>query len=160
MDVEPERARESRLGNQHAVGGDDDRLLPGVEVRPEPLGLAHLDPEPLRDLLRRRRRDLPAPALRPVGPREQVRDLVVRRQPLEHVGAERRRRGDGEPQGLPDEDGLRAQGRQRLAAGLGRRPVEDQDPVEVVELVLDDPRGEALELEAHVVPLRVARLDA
>ena len=37
--------------------------------------------------------------------------------------------------------------RERLAARLGRRPVEDQHAVEVVELVLDDARGEPVELE-------------
>ena len=41
------------------------------------------------------------------------------------------------------EDRLRAQCRHRLAPGLGCRPLEDQDAVEVVELVLDDPRGRA-----------------
>ena len=36
---------------------------------------------------------------------------------------------------------------ERLPALLGRRAVEDQDAVEVVDLVLDDPGGEALGLE-------------
>jgi hypothetical protein len=49
---------------------------------------------------------------------------------------------------------------ERLAAILVRRSVEDQDAVEVVELVLSDPRRELLELELDGVPLLVARLDA
>src|SRR5262245_26405109 len=49
------------------------------------------------------------------------------------------------------QDGLRPQARERRAARLLRRAVDDQDPVEVVELVLGDARGEALELERELL---------
>ena len=53
------------------------------------------------------------------------------------------------PLGAADEHRPRPQLRQRLAARLVRRPVDDQDAVEVVDLVLDDPRVEVLELHPH-----------
>ena len=59
-----------------------------------PLGLENGDPEPLRDDLRGRRHDAPPAACGRVGPGEERRDVVPRRQPLEHVRPERRRRGD------------------------------------------------------------------
>jgi hypothetical protein len=103
--------------------------------------LAHLDPEPLRCLFGRRSRHAPAPALRPVRGSQEIRDVVLLREPREHVGAERSRRGNGEPGHLADEHRLRPQERERLPAGLRRRPVEDQHAVEVIELVLRDPGG-------------------
>src|SRR5437867_894058 len=51
---------------------------------------------------------------------------------------------------LPDDD-AGPQRRQRLAACLLRRAVDDQHAVEVVELVLDGPRREALELVLDVL---------
>ena len=52
--------------------------------------------EAYRHLLRRRRRELAATAARRVGPRQHLRDVVCRGEPLEHVGAERRGRSDRE----------------------------------------------------------------
>ena len=63
-----------------------------------------------------------------------------RAQPLQHVGAERSRRGDGE-RALANENRRRAQDRERLPAALGGRPVENQHAVEMVELVLGDARA-------------------
>src|SRR5437764_14348946 len=54
---------------------------------------------------------------------------------------------------------LRPQDPEGLAPRLGGRPVDDQDPVQVVELVLADPRRQPFELEAHVLALGVRRLD-
>src|SRR5437879_3474919 len=50
---------------------------------------------------------------------------------------------------LSDDD-AGAKARHRLASRLGRRPVKDQDAVEVVRLVLRDARIRLLELVAHV----------
>ena len=47
------------------------------------------------------------------------------------------------------EDGLRTELGERLAPLLRRRAVEDQHPVEVVELVLDHPGLEALGVDRH-----------
>ena len=51
------------------------------------------------------------------------------------------------------ENRLRAECRHRLAARLRRRPLEDQHPVEMVELVLHDARVEPLELEPDGAPV-------
>src|SRR5690242_6405942 len=48
---------------------------------------------------------------------------------------------------------------ERLAPRLGRRPVEDQDPVEVVELVLHHARIALLEIELDVLAVLVLALD-
>ena len=101
------------------------------------------------DLLRGRRRELAAAAARRVGAGEQVGDLVPCREALEDVRAERSRRGDGEAHLA--QDGLRPQRAERFLAVLGVGPVDDQHAVEMVELVLDDPRGEPLELVPHVL---------
>ncbi len=95
MDVHPQRLLEQRVRDEEAVGADDDGVdRDGQELGP--LRLVDGDPEPLGSHLRRRRGKPAAPALRRVRPREQVGDLVVGREPLEHVGAEGSRRGDGE----------------------------------------------------------------
>ncbi len=97
MDVEP-RALGEQLGrDQQAVGAHDDRR--GTELEPgcRPLGLQHGDPEALRDLFAGRRRHAAAPAGGCVGPRQQGRDVVSSREPLEDVRPERRGRGDGDP---------------------------------------------------------------
>src|SRR6266511_2498862 len=49
--------------------------------------------------------------------------------------------------------------RHRLAASLGRRPVEDELPVEVVELVLRNPRGQPLQVVCDLVAVLVTALD-
>jgi len=74
--------------------GDDDHVDRLGQRRL--LGLVHGDAEPHRGLLRRRRPDAPAASLRRVRTGEQVGDVVRRGQPLEHVGADRRGRGDRE----------------------------------------------------------------
>ena len=159
MHVQPERPVEHRLGNQDPVGRGDHGVHLGIEGVVQPLGLANLDPEPLGRLLGRGSRHPPAPSARPVRPGQEIRDVVLLREPLEHIGAQRSRRGDGEPGHLPDENRLRPQERERLPAGLRRRPVEDQHAVEVIELVLRDPRGQAFQLEPDLFPLGVGRLD-
>ena len=68
MDVQPARALEEALGNQRAVGGDDDRLRRLERERlVQPLGLADRDAESVRRLLGRRRAD-PSPSALAVGP--------------------------------------------------------------------------------------------
>ena len=93
----------------------------------------------------------------PVGAREQELDVVRRGEPLEDVCAERRRRRDGQLHKSP-RTGAATAIASRLPSGVGA--IEDQDAVEMVELVLRDPRGQPFELETSRVPLLVARLDA
>src|SRR4029077_18431068 len=57
------------------------------------------------------------------------------------------------------EERLRAEDPQRLAPAFGRRPVENQDPVEVVELVLNHTRIALLQLQADVLTVLVLALD-
>ena len=97
MHVQPQRAREQRLRDQQAVGGDDNGVGGNVDVLVETRRLLHRNAKPLGDLLRRRGRELAAAAARLVGTREQQRDVVLPREPLEHVGAERRCRRNGDP---------------------------------------------------------------
>ena len=134
MDVEPERPLEQSRRDQRAVGDDDDRV-DAVELRRlvEPLRLAHLDPQPLGDLLRRRRAHSATSALRPVRPRDQEAIScafapAVRARPLRAAPSPRRQFSK---RGCLPQDG------KRLAAALGRRPVDDQDAVEMVDLVLE-----------------------
>ena len=94
--VEPERPREQRLRDQQAVRGDDDRVGRDLDAVVEPRGLRDGDAEPLGDLLRGGRLQRAAAPARLVGPRQQQRDVVLRREPLEHVGAERRGGRDGD----------------------------------------------------------------
>ena len=62
---------------------------------------------------------------------------MLRREPLEHVGAERRGRRDRDPPGHAQPRTMRGRRlAERLAPRLGRRAVDDQDAVEVVGLVL------------------------
>ena len=97
MDVQPQASPEERLGDQQPVGADNDGVRPELDAGLRALGLEHGDAEPLGGELRRRRRDLPPAAPRRVRARQQRGHLVPRREPLEHVCAERRRRGDGDP---------------------------------------------------------------
>src|SRR5262249_32832203 len=57
------------------------------------------------------------------------------------------------------EDRLRPEGSERFAPRVGGRPVEDQDPVEMVELVLHHPRVTLFELEPLAAPCPVFALD-
>ena len=88
MDVEPERALEQLVRDQEAVGADDDRVGAELYGLVEPGRLSDRDPERLGRLLRRRRRQLAAAPARLVRPREQLRDVVLRRESVEHVGSE------------------------------------------------------------------------
>ena len=96
MDVEPEPAPEQLGRDQEPVRDDHDRPRPDLDLPGEPLGLENGDAEPKRGLLRRRRRRPAAAPARRVGPRQQRDDLMGGGEPLEHVRAERRRRGDGD----------------------------------------------------------------
>ena len=87
--------------------------------------------------------------LRRIRAREQPGDLVGLCEALEHVGAERRRRGDADAH--QRRDGARPQRRERLFAVLVVGAVDDQHAVEVVELVLHDAGAVVVELPANVV---------
>ena len=96
MHVEPASLREHVLGDDEAVRDGDDGVRAEVETRLEPLRLQHRDPQALGGQLGRRRKVLAAPARGRIGPRENTADVVVRGQPLQDVGAERRGRSDRE----------------------------------------------------------------
>ncbi len=100
MDVQPERAIEQLLRDQRAVSGDDHRVHLGVAQLRWALGLPHLDPQLVRGFLRRRRAELAPSTSRPVGPGQQVGDVVPLGQPAQYVRTERRRRSDGQPHGV------------------------------------------------------------
>src|SRR6266511_3928848 len=51
------------------------------------------------------------------------------------------------------------QSRERFAASLGRRAVQDRRSVEMVELVLHDARGRSFEVVRDLVPVRIAPFD-
>ena len=103
------------------------------------LGLVHGDAEPLGGLLRRRRRRACGRGRAARRDASAGRRSRARGEPLEHVGAERCRRGDGDASLA--EDGARPQRRERLLAVLVVGAVDDQHAVEVVELVLHDARA-------------------
>ena len=94
MDVQPRALREQAVGNEQPVGADDDGRRIEVEARRGALGLQDGDGEALRHLLRGRRSEPAAAAGRSVRPREQDGDVVASGESLEHVRAERCRRGD------------------------------------------------------------------
>ena len=100
MDVQPERALEQLLGDQQAVRGDDDRV--GGRRVVEALGLETGMPSRSAPASRAWAR-ASAPARGLVGSREQERDLVLRGEPLEHVGAERRGCRDARCASLPED---------------------------------------------------------
>ena len=127
------------------------RRAPRSRPRLGALGLQHRDPEALGE--RSSRAAAASRRPRPPGASGRVSRAVIScrgREPLEHVRAERRRRGDGDAgHELPREDEPRPQLRHRLAPRLRVGAVDDQLAVEVVELVLHDARGEPLELEVE-----------
>ncbi len=96
MDVEPEPALEQLGRDEEPVRDDHDRAGPDLDLPGEPLGLENGDAEPERGLLRRGQRGPAAAPARRVGPRQQRDDLMGGGEPLEHIRAERRRRGDGD----------------------------------------------------------------
>ncbi len=79
-----------------------------------------------------------------------------RGEPLEHVGAERRRRGDGD---LHRSDDARPQDSERLLAVLVVGAVDDQHAVEVVELVLDDARASPSSSKPNRLAVRIDALE-
>ena len=84
---------------------------------------------------------------------------------VEDPRAERRRRRDRELQPRSHHTSGPSIGCGRSCASAprrssGRRPVEDQDAVEVVELMLDDPGLQPLCLDRHGSPFGSRRLDA
>ena len=96
MDIEPRPLGEQFLGDEQAIGTDDDNGRPEVETPLGPLGLEHRHAETFRDDLRRRGCN-PAPtALARIGTGQQSRDLVLGSELLEHVRTERRRRCEGD----------------------------------------------------------------
>ena len=97
MDVEPRALYEQLLRNEEPVRADDHGRSAKVEPGLRPFRLEDSDPEALRDELGRGCRDPPSPPGPCVGPREQRRGVEARGEPLEHVRAERRGRGDGDP---------------------------------------------------------------
>ena len=78
--------------------------------------------------------------------------LVSCREPLEDIGAERRRRGEADPRHVSCGRRARAapEGRHGCTPRLVRRAVEHEHAVEMVELVLADAGVEAFELEPEV----------
>ena len=97
MHVQPQCAREERLRDQQAIRGDDNGVGGHVDGFVETGRLLHRDAKPLGDFLCGGRLQGAAAAARLVGAREQQRDVVLLREPLEHVGAERRGGRDGDP---------------------------------------------------------------
>ena len=97
MDVEPERPFEQHRRDEEAVRAHDDDVRRDPDTVVEPCRLLDRNPQPLGRLLCGRRRDAPPAPRGLVGPRQQLDDLELRREPLEDVGAERRGRGDRDP---------------------------------------------------------------
>jgi hypothetical protein len=96
MDVEPQRSLEQRVRDQEPVGADDDGVRRELDRLVEPRRLCHRDAEPLGHVLRRRGRHPAAAPAWLVRPREELDDLVLRREPREHIGPELPGRGDGD----------------------------------------------------------------
>ena len=96
MDVQPETLLQHRNRNHEPVCDDDNRRRAELETDSEALGLQHRDSEPLGGVSCGRYSNVaPTPCLS-VGSGEHAADLVTLGQPLEHIGAERRRCGDGD----------------------------------------------------------------
>ena len=141
VDVQPQRAREQPRRDVEAVRADDDRVDRRPAARAARAGWTGM-PSRCATLLRRRRGEPAAAAARRVRAREQPSDVVRLGEPLEHVGAERRRRGDGDAHQRRTIAG--PQRRERLLAVLVVGAVDDQHAVQVVELVLHDAGAVAL----------------
>ena len=157
MDVQPERAVEQGLRDERAVRGDDDRL--GVVDRGDSSSCSGWRTSMPSRSAASFAGGAPTCRPRPRGRSGRVsRNAIscVSLQPLEHVGAERR--GAATTRNVQSAAACRKHGK-RLAAALGRRPVEDEHAVEMIDLVLGDPRREPLELELDRSPVGIARLD-
>ena len=111
-----------RLRDEQAIGDNDHRRRPEVEPLHRALGLQNADPEPLGRFLRRRRDVLPSPTCWRIRARQQRGDRVPCREPLEHVGAEGRGRGDRDLAQLTVRRGLaEAEASRARCAGTPRR---------------------------------------
>ena len=97
MHVQPQVSGEQRGGNDQSVRGDDHDIRIERDVLVERRGLKDWDSEPLGDQLGGRCGDAPTAPARRVRAREERDDVVIRSHALEHVGPERRGRGDGQP---------------------------------------------------------------
>ena len=80
MDVEPQRALEQLVRDQEPVRTDDDGVGAELDRLVEPLRLQGRDPESLRDVPGRRRRDPAPPPARLVRSRQQLNDVVLGRE--------------------------------------------------------------------------------
>ena len=143
---------EKRIRDQKPVRGDHDGIevmAVYTDITAEPRRLEHRNAKPLGDDLRRRERELSAAPLRRIRSCQECDDFVPSGESCQHVCSERRRRGDGDFRHLrphpatvgalltEHDAGGRVlanndagpQRRQRLAAGVRRRAVDDQDAV-------------------------------
>lgn len=159
MDVEHRIGGEQRLADERAVGADDHRIrLDGGDSSPrfvvaDPLGLVQLDPEGPGGLGHRRRPGSAAPPAPGVRPRDdEPRGVRGSLETLEDGGGELRgtevdRSHDFEA--IAAREAAFGSGGAVLALGLAHRPhglfslrsgraVEDEHPIEVIDLVLDD----------------------
>ena len=119
MDVEPQPLLEQLIWDQQAVRTDDDGGCVEVEPGRWPLGLEHRDAQSLGNLLGGCRLLVAAAAASRVGPRQERRNLVAISKPFEHVGPERRRRGDRDPRHDSDyREAMRSRGRSCAIASL------------------------------------------
>ena len=152
MDVEPEPARRAGLRDQQPVGADDDDRRPEARARPSGRsGWSTGMPSRSAASFAGGGVERPAPA-RAAGRAGSAAPTTSCRAasrsstsaPNGAVAATAIRTGCGYSRA---ERRLRPELRERLAPRLGVGAVEDQDAVEVVELVLDDARRQALELE-------------
>ena len=171
MDVQRalRRGLEQRRRQEQAVGGDDQRVrLRGHAPRSASCGvlsaqrLEHGEPALRREMLDRARRRSHAAAGRPVGLRQNERDVVAGVQ-------QARQRARGEL-GRAGEDEAQESGRQaRLAQLLGelgadalllelRQVLDEHLALQVIHLVLDADREQALRFEREgIAVLVVAR---
>ena len=162
MDVEPAALGEQRLGDDQAVRADDRRRRVELEARLEPLRLQDGDAEPLGASLAGGGGE---PAARPRrGASGRGQEARERRAARRAVRARRRRRAPSPrrrcaPWRLPREDEPRPEDAESLPPRLLIGPVDDQLPVEMVELVLDDARREPFERERDGVAGSVPALD-
>ena len=148
-------ALEQRRRDDGAVGAGDDHVRRQFDALVEPLRLEHRNAEPLGDLLRGRR-------ARACRPRPAGRSGLVRQNAISCRAASRSR--TSAPNGAvaanpigPTSETAASAGPRRTwpcasPAGLLRRPVDHEHPVEVVELVLGARARESLELERDVAP--------
>ena len=97
MNIQPQMSLEKLARNQEPVRSDDHDVRWKLGLSRETGWLGDRNAEPLCDGFRRRRLQRAAATAGLVGAREQKRDVVLLRKPLEHVGAERRGRCDRDP---------------------------------------------------------------